>query len=241
MTISKLHIALFLFITLLLSACSIEDRCISGSGDLKAKTVTLSEFTGVDLHLPGSVEIIKSNTFKVEIQARENILDLVRTDIISGKLRLDMDNRCIKGKSDLAFKVYTPELGYLRVAGSGNIKSEMLFPIRDWTIIIDGSGDINAQVNANKSEAIISGSGSMNLQGTADEMITRISGSGNIHAFGVTAKELRATISGSGNIEATATETLSATISGSGNIRYKGQPSITNVSISGSGKLIKVN
>lgn len=228
-------------IVLTLVACDKDSRCISGSGDLRTKTLDLSAFTGIDLRLPGDVEIIKSAIYKVEMQARENIIDLIRTDIISGNLRLDTDNRCIQGKTDIHFKVYTPELSYLRVAGSGNITSQDVFPQGNWNIYIDGSGNINARINADNTDAIISGSGNMQLKGTTNQFRTRISGSGDIRAFDVMAKVLNATISGSGNIEATISETLSATISGSGNVRYKGQPSITSVSISGSGKLVKIN
>jgi hypothetical protein len=241
MTTTKIYTTILSLILLTVAACDKEDRCIRGEGDVKSKTVTLSEFRGVDLRLPGNVEIIKSNISKVEIQARENIIDLIRTDIVSGNLRLDMDNRCVKGKTDMSFKVYTPELGYLRVAGSGNINSPEEFPQRDWNLYIDGSGDINARINGLRTEATISGSGSMHINGNTNEFATRISGSGNIRAFDATTKMLTANISGSGNIEATVSETLSATISGSGNIRYKGQASVTNVNISGSGKLVKVN
>ena len=242
MTITKFYItALLAFMTFAFTACDKDNRCIRGSGDLKTKTLDLSAFSGVDLRLPGDVEVIKSSTYKIELQARDNIIDLIRTDIISGNLRLDTDNRCIKGKTDMHFKVYTPELGYLRVAGSGNITSQDEFPQRDWNVYIDGSGNINARINGNNTEATISGSGNIQLKGTTNQFRARISGSGDIRAFDVTAKDLNATISGSGNIEATVIETLRATISGSGNVRYKGQPSVTSVSISGSGKLIKAD
>jgi len=241
MRLNNLYIAFLTSIALTITSCDKDDRCIRGEGTVESKTVTLTGFKGVDLRLPGNVEIIKSNTSKVEIKARENIIDLIRTDIISGNLRLDMDNRCIRGKTDMSFKIYTPHLGYLRVAGSGSITSQDEFPQQDWTLYVDGSGDINARINGNKTEATISGSGGMHLKGNTNDFITTISGSGNIHAYDVIAKTLSANISGSGNIEAFASESLRATISGSGNIRYKGQPSVTNVSISGSGKLVKVD
>jgi len=241
MIANKFYISLLSFLLLGIASCDKEGRCIRGAGDIKSKTVALSEFKGVDLRLPANVEIIKSNTSKIDIQARENIIDLIRTDIISGNLRLDMDKRCLKGKTDMRFTVYMSELDYLRVAGSGNINNQDEFPQNDLKIYIDGSGNISARISGSKTEAVISGSGSMRLRGTTNDLATRISGSGNIHAYDVTAKTLVANISGSGNIESTVSETLSATISGSGNIRYKGQPSVTDVSISGSGKLVKVN
>lgn len=234
-------ILVFTLLTISFTACDKENRCIRGSGSTVNKTIDLTAFSGVDLRLAGDVEVIKSNTSKIEIQAKENLIDLIRTDIISGTLRIDMDNRCVKGNTDLHFKVYTPELGHLRVAGSGSIYSAEEFPQRNWTLIIDGSGDITARINGLHTQSNISGSGKMVLQGTTNQLETRISGSGNIHAFGLTAKALAATISGSGNTEATVTETLSATISGSGNVRYKGQPSITNLNLSGSGRVERAN
>jgi hypothetical protein len=242
MTTKKLFIAFLMLFMISLNACDVENKCIKSSGSTETKTINLASFSGVDFRLPGNVEVIKSNASKVVIDAQESIIDHIRTDIISGNLRIDLtNNQCIKGRTDLKFKVYTSELSYLRVAGSGNIQSAEEFPVNSWKLIIDGSGDINARINGTNTEAVVSGSGSFRLKGVTDQFKTRVSGSGNILGFDVLSKLLDASISGSGNIEASVSEKLQGSISGSGNIRYKGQPVVDQISISGSGKLVKVN
>lgn len=223
------------------TACSKENLSIRASGNMVSKNIDLSTFSGIDLRLPADVEIIQSNEFKIEMQARENIINLIRTQIINGNLQLDISGWNIKGRNEMHFKIYTSDLAFLRVAGSGSIQSQAMFPQRDWKLFIDGSGNINANVNGIKTDARVSGSGNINMHGTTTELQTNISGSGNIYAFNLPAEKLDATISGSGIIETNVSKTLSATISGSGNIYYKGQPNITQVSISGSGKIINRN
>src|SRR5687767_2803130 len=100
MTINKSILVIISSFTLTFASCELDDRCIKADGSTINKTVNLSSFSGVDLRLSGDVEIIKSNINKIEIQARENIVDLIRTDIIGGTLRIDMDNQCVKGTTN---------------------------------------------------------------------------------------------------------------------------------------------
>jgi hypothetical protein len=79
------------------------------------------------------------------------------------------------------------------------------------------------------------------LAGNADEGNLNISGSGNIYASNFLQNKVYITLSGSGDTHISVTAYLDVTISGSGNVYYKGDPSVINKNITGTGQLIDEN
>jgi hypothetical protein len=79
------------------------------------------------------------------------------------------------------------------------------------------------------------------VAGTAKKQSVNISGSSKIDAFDLKSEESEVSISGSGNVNINVTQSLEARVSGSGDIRYKGNPDIRNIHVSGSGNIKKVN
>ena len=64
-----------------------------------------------------------------------------------------------------------------------------------------------------------------------------MAGSGDIEAYDLKAETAELKISGSGTIRASVEKELVARISGSGNIKYKGNPRIEDIKVSGSGNV----
>jgi len=229
-----------LLLLLATASCTKENRCVRGSSDIATETTDLTTFEGVDFRLPGVVQIVKGTEYSVTVKASDNHIGLIRTQVRGNKLVIDTDNRCLKN-TKIQITVTTPELSFLRVAGSGDIFSADNFTAANWELRVDGSGSIEANTFGGEVDANISGSGDIALRGTVENFSPTISGSGSIKAFALVAEEVSARISGSGNIQTTAAEKLNVTISGSGNVRYKGSPASVNTTISGSGKLIKAD
>jgi hypothetical protein len=86
-----------------------------------------------------------------------------------------------------------------------------------------------------------SGSSDVDVAGTAKRQFLSISGSSKINAFDLKSEESKVNISGSGNVNINVTQSLEARVSGSGDIRYRGNPDIRNIQVSGSGNIKKVN
>ena len=83
----------------------------------------------------------------------------------------------------------------------------------------------------------VSGSGDIVVSGKTDEFEAAVAGSGDIKAIDLSSKRADMRISGSGGISITVNEEILARISGSGDIKYRGNPRIEDVKVSGSGKV----
>jgi Putative auto-transporter adhesin, head GIN domain len=210
-----------------------------GSGPIKTEVRNVNGFKGIELDLAGEVEVRVSDTYSVEVQAQENLLPLLRTEVENGRLKIYFGENVSYSES-LKVLVSGPAFNDLSIGGSGKIS--VLTPIQSERMNIDiaGSGDVLIpQATFGAVECSISGSGSIELGGTANATQAAIGGSGDIRAKQLATNELRASIAGSGSVTAHVVQVLKADIAGSGDIFYSGEPTVES-NVSGSGSVKKI-
>ena len=235
----KIQVALLSILAVLtFSSC----RKIVGEGPIVKETRNLSDYDGIHLSVPGTLFYTQANDFKVEIEAQQNIIDVIETYLVNGtELRIKMKNNVNIRKHD-PIRVYVsgPTVRNLTVSGSGNIKVPQPVQSSDIRMGISGSGNIEvSRLQATQVTATISGSGDLSIRdGNANHTSANVSGSGNIDFLSFVSRKANAVISGSGNIRLHVSDELDARISGSGEIIYKGTPVVTT-HISGSGRVAK--
>lgn len=204
----------------LFSACS--KHLIQGEGRVLTETRALPHFDAVELNGSENIEIVSSTENKVEITGYQNLIIIYRTDVIDGKLVLEMDKEYYNIKNNnLRIKLFTTGINALQMNGSGNAVVRENIGIR-----------MNSSIN---------GSGSITIgENYFSEFKATINGSGNINARSAQAEIADTKINGSGNISVTVKNYLSVKIYGSGIIDYWGEPiNGVSIKIEGSGKVRK--
>jgi hypothetical protein len=205
---------------LLVGACSgIPGIGTTGSGTLRTESRDVSGFSTVELTGVGDVIIEQTGTESLSIQAEDNLLPELTSDVSGGTLRLGSKTGAAPNPTRaITYRVTTKNLSGLRLSGSG---SETATKIGAGAIAID-----------------ISGSGDITTEGTADSQTITISGSGNYRAGKLTTKSSSVQISGSGDATLNVRDTLTADLRGSGNVNYTGNAHVSQTN-SGSGELRK--
>jgi hypothetical protein len=192
----------------------------SGSGTIISDTREVPNFAKVRLTSSGDVIITKGAKREVRVEADDNIIEDVRTEVgDNGTLILGMK----KGSWNnvhLKYIIINPVLEGASISGSGSITVESDFDVKQMQSGISGSGSIRFK------------------GGKTTKYEVRISGSGDVKADNFEADDVTVEISGSGSANVFAKKTLNVRISGSGDVFYKGTPEITK-SIRGSGSLVK--
>jgi hypothetical protein len=173
----------------------------------------------------------------VEVQAQENLLQHLKTEVSNGVLRIYFATQ-ISYADNLVVRVSAPVFDALGLGGSGSILVKNMLKADKLKLSIGGSGDINAdQLEVGALWTEISGSGSIKVGGKANELKAEVAGSGDIQADKLNSNTSNVSVSGSGSIDCgSVQQQLDASVSGSGDIRYSGTPK-TNVDISGSGSV----
>ena len=210
---------------------------VKGNGNFESETRNISHATKIKVE--GGMEVIlDSGATSIRVEADENIIPYILTDLDDNWLRIRLKrNISITTSNTMRVYITTPTIYNIRVAGSGNVTSEKKFwskkPI---SFDIAGSGDITIDVNAPKVDADIAGSGNLMITGETRDVDVSIAGSGNYQGMDLKAENARVSIAGSGDAFVFADVKINAKIMGSGNVKYKGNASVDK-KVMGSGKV----
>ena len=212
---------------------------VKGSGNTSSETRTLDSFNAVSLSSIGDLTIKNSDKDELVIEADDNLLQYITSEIRNGELNIGTKNGVnINPVAKIRYTLYmTGDLTALDVSGLGNITVGEV-NTNQIDLVVSGSGDIVAdQIVADKANTTISGLGSVEIkQGKITDQKVEISGSGQLKAEDVESNQVDVTISGLGGASLWVTDQLNAQISGSGSVDYYGNPRIQQ-SVSGLGKL----
>ena len=212
---------------------------VVGEGATVKESRDVKGFTGVKSGISADIYLKQASVFKVTIEGQKNILDLIKTDLSIGVLKISFEKGySIRYKQALKVYIEAPSFESLGMSGSGNVVAENGLSGTKLNIDISGSGDFNLTdlkyANLNLG---ISGSGNVKVGGSADAVEMKISGSGDVKADNLKAQTAICNVSGSGNISCNVKEKLEAYVSGSGDIQYSGSPASVKTRVTGSGDI----
>jgi hypothetical protein len=199
------------------AGCSV----VNGCGQVKTESRQVTGFTKIDLAGSGEVTIDQGPAESLTIEADDNVLPALTSEVSDSTLRLGTKPRTtVRTRSPIRYRVTVKDLSGASRSGSGSVTAHGM------------------QLQALRAD--ISGSGTVNVSGSAVKQDIHLSGSGRYEAAGLPSQEVTAEISGSGEVvvNVSVSRALKVDISGSGTVTYSGDPTIEQ-DISGSGKLIK--
>jgi len=209
---------------------------VKGSGKVVNKTRNVGAFDKVAVAGSFDVFLVKGDEGKIDIKIEDNLLNHLITNVDNGKLKIKWKKGInIRSNKTTQITVFYKDINAVAMSGSGDIVGKDLIKSNDFGLAVAGSGDIDLQLEANTLKAAISGSGDINLKGKAKEFTASISGSGEISAYDLISEKAVLKISGSGDMTLTVSNELVVRVSGSGGVKYKGNPRIEDIKVSGSG------
>lgn len=203
----------------------------------------LSGFHAVDLGGSFDVYITQGTTESVKVEAPEDVMDHIITEVDGGILKIRNKNDhfhwgdLFGSHRKVVIYVTAKDLNAISVSGSGDMFFREGIRTHDLKLSISGSGDMVGKVDVKSLQTSVSGSGDVKLSGRADESAVSVGGSGNFSGRGLTTVNTAVRVSGSGDASVNASGKVDAHVSGSGDIRYSGSPKSVSSSKSGSGDI----
>jgi hypothetical protein len=214
---------------------------VRGSGNVVTEERQVGDFTRIELSGMGDLEIETGDRPALRIEAEDNLLPLIETEVIGDTLRIGFkDNSYPRPTRSIRYFLTVVSLEALDASGLGNIKAPDLQAER-FTIAISGGGDIVlASLEAETVEIDISGLGNLEIGGgEAANLEVDISGGGDLDSENLQVQEADISISGLGSATVRVSDLLRADISGGGSVRYYGNPTIDE-QVSGLGQVEKL-
>jgi Putative auto-transporter adhesin, head GIN domain len=214
-----------------------------GSGKIITQSRFSSSFHTVEVIGDANLYITQGFNEKVIVEAEDNVMDQITTEVRNGVLLIDTENSFGKNvwpTREIEIHVEMYDVKKLLITGEGNIIGQSKINTDTLKLHISGSGEADLDVNTALLETIISGSGKVKLQGFAETHEFEISGSGSLEADELITKKSKIHMSGSGDAFIAVIDSIEIEISDTGDVTYKGDAEITKQNIHGEGSIEKV-
>jgi hypothetical protein len=191
---------------------------IRGSGDVVTQSRDLEAFDGIRVESVANIHIRIGDIQQVEVEAEDNIIDLVDLEVRRGRLIVSMDeDHNINTDEGIHITNTMPKLRDLDLQGVGSIDAVGL---DEDEITID-----------------IGGVGSVELEGSVDKLDLDVGGVGDVDLRDLVAQDARVRHKGVGQVRVHAENDLDIRVSGVGSVRYYGTPKNLTKSEDGLGSI----
>ena len=201
-----------------------------GSGNVVTETRDVSGFQAIDISYPAQVLVKQGSKESLEIEAEDNLLPGLKTQVKNGVL--DIYYKTTNGKhvnptKTVKITIVVKDLTSVDFTSAGDLTIENL-KTNALDVSLSGAGNLKLNKILVKALGVdLSGAGSMSASGTADDLNLNISGFGDFKGTDLHSKDAQVDISGAGSATTWVDNNLDAQISGAGSISYYGSASVT--------------
>lgn len=214
---------------------------IVGSGISKQEVRHITGFSSVQINGSFTTSISQGETFRVEIEADENIIQHITTELSDDQTLFIgfKKGTAIQTGTPIHIHIQAPDWTNIGLHGSGDLRSNSVIQGSQLEIQSNGSGDIELALAYDLVNADLNGSPELQLSGSANSFSVQSNGSGDILAEQFICNQVSLFISGSGDALVHADSILNVQVNGSGDVTYTGNAGIVNSKMYGSGELNK--
>lgn len=217
-----LLLSLLLPVLLSISGCiddSSDPKTVYGSGHLVSEMRPAANFTTIEMNGAISLILVPGDTLGVRIQSDDNIISLVETTVIDGKLSITSPKGSYSG---ITVNAYVCCKSLQKIIGNGTAAITTPDPLNFTSISIEGAGAT-----------------SVTLKGKTQKQELVLSGASHVDNSALECNETSVILNGAGNVVVQSLVKLNAVISGMGVIEYIGDPTDIKQTINGSGSIVK--
>jgi hypothetical protein len=189
---------------------------VSGSGNVRTERRDATGFNNVEVSGIFQVEIVAGKEYSVEVQADDNIVPLIRTDVEGDTLEIRLDQK-VSTHNEMIVRITAPNIEKVQTSGASKLSA---------------SGISNDEFSLDTS-----GASKIALAGTTQHLNIDVSGASNIDAEALNAIRADIDASGASKIAVSVSGELHSSASGASRIVYTGDPKTIDNHQSGAGSV----
>ena len=234
-TLARITIAFILAI--FLSSCAFDidfGQGTKGNGVVTTDERPITgEFTVVSASEGLDVYVTQANDFEIKVEADENVIDLIATDIKGGKLTIHSIENI--GRATKKIYVSLPEITGLYASSGADLIANNNIEADKITINASSGSNVKAEITADQASVDTSSGAGIRLSGEALSLNADASSGANINAKNLKVQNCKANASSGADISINVSESLVADASSGANIGYTGEANLqAKKSVSGS-------
>ncbi|GGW30514.1 head GIN domain-containing protein [Arenibacter certesii] len=223
------RITITLILVLLFSSCGFDiniGQGEKGNGNVQEDMRTVKgDFSAISASEGLNVYVTQGEDYDILVEADENIIELIATDLRSGVLRIHTVENI--GRATKKIYVTLPKITVLKTSSGADLIANSV--IKSETIELNASSGSNLTIedlNADKVSANTSSGANISIAGQSNTFNGNASSGSGIKAHNLTTAVCRANASSGANISINVTESLFAEASSGADIKYSGNPKV---------------
>jgi hypothetical protein len=214
---------------------------IAGSKVIKTETRHTGAFQAIVLEYPADVTLQQGAEDVVWIQADDNLLTQISTEVASGRLTIKTLETEWKARVNASqpVKIAITAQNPNEIVLSGPAGTLEVNDLKAGTLklVLSGAGQIRVTgLQAEVLDTVLSGAGDIQVGGAAEEIKVLLSGWGNFNAADLNSNKATVDLSGAGDVVVRVEKELVAMIKGTGSVKYFGNPHIAQT-VTGAGSI----
>lgn len=189
---------------------------IKGSGNIVTENRELRDFKSIDVSSVFDVEIAAQKDYSVQIQADDNLLQYIKTEVNDWVLDISLEKR-VNTRGRIKIRIGAPDIEKIEASGAAKI----------------------SLVDLNNSELTLDSSGASRIvvKGKTARLNVDVSGASKIEAEELVADNALVDSSGASKVKVNVLGELTADASGASSVAYVGTPANVIKKTSGAGKV----
>lgn len=211
---------------------------IRGDGNVVKEERPVKSFSA--LEAGGAFEIVlkQGNEEALTIEADENILPHIISEVRGGVLVLETDRRILECEAMKAYITFK-KMDMMDLSGAVDLLSDGKLTFDDLRIVASGASEIGLDLTVELFEMDLSGASEVDLSGYAEKVMIEASGASELDAADLETNILKLEVSGASDAVVMVNKELDVEVSGAASVRYKGDPDVIHTDVSGASSLKK--
>lgn len=235
-----IHLLSFVIITFLFSyvmpACTYK----KGNGDITTETRKTGSFNGISVSGDFDVEIKTGDREEVTIEADDNLIHNIETEVVQGTLRIRSKDHNLRNAHFKAF-ITAKKIDNISASASANIEvKDIILSNNSVQLKASSAGEITARVNAPEVNTEGSSGSTVTLSGKTRNFKGTTSSGSEINAMDLLSENSIVSSSSGAKIKVHSSISLDATASSGASITYRGGGNVKE-SVSSGGKVEKLD
>jgi hypothetical protein len=188
-----------------------EDRKINNDFDV------IKVQQGIHLYLTQGTDA------SLKVEADENIIELLMTEVDNGVLKLYFEKNVYKAKARNVY-LTADQFSKIKTSSGAHVKSENTLSLNSLSIDSSSGSSVKLYVKANDISSSSSSGADIDVYGKSETFSATASSGSSIDANELEAVDVTARVSSGANIDVNVSGNLKARASSGGDIDYRGQP-----------------
>ncbi len=232
-------ITLLLFILLATTSCMFDGFGIQGNKNVVSEDRKISsDFDAIKVSQGITVYLTQSNKVSINVEADENIIDLLVTEVEGDVLKIYFDKNVSRAKARNVYLTVN-KINQIKTASGSEVKAKGVIKSKNLALDSSSGSSIKATIETQTVSTSTSSGANIEVSGSTSSFKGDASSGSEIDARDLIAKTGNVDVSSGADIDMNVTEELIAHASSGGSISYDGNPKTVKKSKSSGGSISK--